>query len=419
MITKYLFNIQLFAEANVQTTLLNDEAGKNNLSPTMKEYYDTELLENAKEELYFEQFGKVQQLPEKHGKKIQWRKFDTLGPALVPLEEGVTPDGNKINMTSIEAEVTEHGDYTTVSDVLDLVAVDDVILGCTEEHGAQAGLTFDTLTRDIVAKGTNVMWAPSVKDGVITDTPDRYELDMSCKLTSTLVNQAVTRLKKKKAPKINGKYIAIIHPSVSEDLRESEGWIEAHKYAAVTEIFNGEIGELHGVRFIESNQAPIFRPELLPGVYSFTVTSANTSAGTAVTVGSDYGDLTNSECIGKSVMLNGETYTIVSGSANKIILDRAVTTAVGDTVYAFGAGKDGLAVYGCIFFGRDAYGRVELSGGAMRMIIKALGSAGSADPLDQRQTVGWKGFHAAAILYEERLLRVEVCSSYSDVDEKN
>ena len=45
------------------------------------------------------------------------------------------------------------------------------------------------------------------------------------------------------------------------------------------------------------------------------------------------------------------------------------------------------------------------------MIVKAKGSARTADPLNQRSTVGWKAAHAAAILYEERLLRVECGSS--------
>ena len=41
------------------------------------------------------------------------------------------------------------------------------------------------------------------------------------------------------------------------DLRKSDAWIEAHKYAKPEEIYNGEIGELHGCRFIENVFAPI------------------------------------------------------------------------------------------------------------------------------------------------------------------
>ena len=47
----------------------------------------------------------------------------------------------------------------------------------------------------------------------------------------------------------------------SYDLRNSKEWIEAHKYAATTEIFNGEIGELHGCRFVENVFAPILKGE--------------------------------------------------------------------------------------------------------------------------------------------------------------
>ncbi len=402
MINTNTFDIQAFADANVQTT------DSNTLTEGMQRYYDTELLENAKEELFFNQFGKVQNLPEGNGKKVQWRKFDTFGKALTPLEEGVTPDGNSMTMTSVEAEVEQYGDYTTVSDMLDMTAVDDVILSCTEEHGAQAGLTLDTLTRNEICRGTNVSFPGNVEF--------RYQLDENAKLTSTVVNKAVTKLKKNKTPKIGGKYICIIHPSVSEDLRESEGWIEAHKYAAVTEIFNGEIGELHGVRFIETNEAPIFRgADLSENSRTLTVTSANEAASDKVTVGTAGDNL-----IGRYVLIDGKKYKVtdVSGG-DKLVIDTAITVTKDTVIYPGEGGKDGCAVYGCIFFGRDAYGRVELSGGAMEMIVKSKGSAGTADPLNQRSTVGWKAAHAAAILYEERLLRVECGSSYSHTDDAN
>lgn len=397
-----IFDIQAYADANVQTT------ESNTLTEGMQRYYDTELLENAKEELFFNQFGKVQTLPEGNGKKVQWRKFDTFGKALTPLEEGVTPDGNSMTMTSVEAEVEQYGDYTTVSDMLDMTAVDDVILSCTEEHGAQAGLTLDTLTRNELCRGTNVSFPGNVEF--------RYQLDENCKLTSTVVNKAVTKLKKNKAPKINGKYICIIHPSVSEDLRESEGWIEAHKYAAVTEIFNGEIGELHGVRFIETNEAPIFRGADLSADSRNLSVQAEANAATEITIGKS---LPENSLAGRYILIGETKVKVVSNAGTKIIVDSAVSCAAKTTIYPGEGGKGGCAVYGCIFFGRDAYGRVELSGGAMEMIVKSKGSAGTADPLNQRSTVGWKAAHAAAILYEERLLRVECGSSYSLTDEAN
>ena len=63
------------------------------------------------------------------------------------------------------------------------------------------------------------------------------------------------------APTFDGKYVCILHPSVAFDLRQDEAWIAAHQYAAATELFSGEIGELHGVRFVETTEAKIFRGE--------------------------------------------------------------------------------------------------------------------------------------------------------------
>ena len=258
-----LFNLQLMADAgtlvNTTTGTANaytgDKTTSSDMAPTMKTYYDTELLENARSENVLSQLGKKQSLPRKHGKTVEWRKFNTFEKALTPLQEAVIPTGKKFGMTSINVAVQQFGDYTTVSDQLDMHAVDPVILGATEEMGAAAGATADTLVRNVLITGTNVMYAPNGS----TPVTSRANLTAACKLTPDVVHKAVTWLKKCKAPKFDGKwYVAVIHPSVAYDLTSSAEWIEAHKYAATTEIFNGEIGQLRGCRFIESNEAPVF-----------------------------------------------------------------------------------------------------------------------------------------------------------------
>lgn len=260
-------NLQLFAAGtvvNATTAYVNSDTGTttnfegaNTLSPTMKTYYDTELLENARSELIFAQFGRRQPLPANKGRTVEWRKWNTLPNAGV-LTEGVIPNGEKLGMTTLTASLQQYGMFVAITDLLDLHAIDNVLLGATEELGASAGETKDVLIRNVLQTGTNVMYADTVTSGTST-TPTGYS-EMSAdnnRLTPDMVNKAATWLKKSKAPKINGKYVAIIHPSVSYDLRKSDEWIEAHKYAATTEIFNGEIGELHGVRFIESPNAKI------------------------------------------------------------------------------------------------------------------------------------------------------------------
>ena len=333
------FNLQLFAgNANTNVATVTSEQGVDSLNPnvsvTMKTFYKTSLLENARNEHYFNQFGQKQPLPKNNGKKVEWRKFETYDKATTPLVEGVTPDGNTVKMTKIEQEIKQYGDYTTISDRLELEAVDPIIVAVTEEHGAQAGDTVDTITRNELMTGANVMF-PNKR-------ADREHLVTGDLITPTLIDQAVTFLKKNHAPTINGDYIAIIHPSVAYDLRESTAWLDVHKYAQPGEIYNGEIGKLHGVRFIENTEAKVWK-----------------------------------------------------------------------------SGDSANAVYATTIFGKDAYGIIEPSAESMEVIVKQRGSAGTSDPLDQRSTVGWKCSHAAKILYEERLVRLETLSYFSDVDKAN
>lgn len=408
-------NLQLFAVAASDINRTSDNTSGNDFSPTMKEYYDTELLENARANLYFNQFGKKQPLPANNGDTVEWRKFNTFSKAMTPLTEGVTPEPSKFGMTKIKQSISQHGDYTYISDRLDAEAVDPIIVGATEEFGASAGETLDAVTRNEVVTGTYVLY-PNSKTS-------RYALETTDRITGTLVNKAFTHLKKMKAPKIEGCYVCIIHPSVSFDLREDDDWIDAHKYASPEEIFNGEIGKLHNVRFVESTEAKIFCGEDLSDS-SRTLTVASAASATDTISVSE--TLTEDELIGRLVLIDGVQYEISDNGTSTITLidplteeAASVTASASTVIYPGEGGSAGTAVYALEFFGKDAWGVVEPSAEGMEMIIKPKGSAGTADPLNQRSSVGWKASTAAKILYEERLLRLEVCSEYSDVDEAN
>ena len=257
-------NLQLFAPVNPTVITSNNVTPLNttaqnatgaDMSPTMKTFYDTALLENAREQMVFTQLGKKQPMK---GNKVEWRKFNTFAKALTPLTEGVIPTGKTFGMTAISADTNQYGDYVAVTDRLELESFDDVIYGATEEMGAAEGETFDTLTRNIISAGTSVAYAPKYVSGVETKVNDPKDLDSTAVLTPKLVAQVATWLKKNKAPKFEGNtYVMVIHPSQAYDLRESEEWKEFHKYTDVAPIFNGEIGTLHGIRFIESNNVKV------------------------------------------------------------------------------------------------------------------------------------------------------------------
>lgn len=405
-------NIQLFADGTDA-----NKTTQSSMSAQMKEFYDTELLENSRKDIFFGQFGEKQPLPAGGGNKVEWRKWNTFDKALTPLTEGVTPTGQTFGSTKIETECYQHGTYTKITDKLELQAIDDVILGAAEEMGASAGETQDTLIRNRVIAGTNVYYAP---DGN-TEVTSRKDLNKNCVLTPTLINKVATKLKKAKAPKIDGSYIMMIHPSCSFDIRESDGWKDVHKYSAVKEIFNGEIGELHGVRFIENDNVKVIAPAVISdSLNKLTVKTAVTNAGKSITVNEK---LTAVSGVDIPVYIAGKENSITaiaeSGDNSVLTLKNDVTVAAGDMICGQGAGKDGSAVYCNIAMGAKAYGIVDPEGAGLEMIIHDKNSGGTENPLNLYSTIGYKFMYGCKILYPERLVRVECGSEFSAVDEEN
>ena len=245
----YTINLQLFADPNTNTTL---DSG---LSVENKTYYDMALIDAAQPQLVHNQFGQKRDIPKNGGKKIEFRQYASFPKALTPLTEGVTPDGRKLSVTSIEAEVSQYGDYVTLSDMLDLTAIDNNVLEATKAIGRQAGLTLDTITRNVLHSGKNVFYCPKGDGSEVTS---RSGLDASCKLTVKMVKKVAAFLKAQNAPKLDGSYVAIIHPFCAFDLMEDREWKYPHEYQDTTNIYEGEIGKIAGVRFVESSEAKIY-----------------------------------------------------------------------------------------------------------------------------------------------------------------
>ena len=404
----YKLILNLFAEVQVTT--------QPSLSAEMKTIYDMRLIDEASPMLVHEQFGQKRPIPQGSGKTIEFRKFSPLPKALVPLTEGVTPSGNSLEVTNMTATVEQFGDFIVQSDVLELTAIDNTILEATKLLGRQAGLTMDTIVRNIMNSGTNVSYAPKISGSTETEVTSRKDLDKTAKLTVDVVQRIVAKLRAQNAPTINGDYVAIIHPYVAYDLMRDPEWIDAHKYSTPENIYTGEIGKIGGVRFVQSTEAKIFAPKI-----KGKVKTAVSSAGTSITV---EGNLPTMTGVSVPCYLGGNINTITaiaeaSDGVYTVTLGTAATAAVGDLLVDREGTADGLAVFSCLFLGDGAYGVTEVTGGGLQTIIKQKGSAGTADPLDQRSSVGWKGLKTAKILVDNYLVRCEVCSRYSDTASAN
>lgn len=318
-------NLRLFDGAPANTTTATGMAVE------MKTFYDRTLIENAEPELVHDQWAQTRDIPKNGGKTIEFRKYDQLPKALTPLTEGVTPEGREMKVTKLEATVKQYGGFVALSDLLILTAIDNNIVEASELIGSQAGRTLDTISREVMNAGTNVQYA----EGQATS---RAEITSDMKLTVKAVKMAVRFLKKQNAKRINGYFYGIINPDCSFDLTEDEKFVEVVKYKTPEKIYNGEIGAIEGVRFVETTEAKIFA----------------------------------------------------------------------------GAGASGIDVYSTLILAANAYATTKIKGGGLETIIKQLGSAGTADPLDQRATVGWKALKVTEILSQQYMVRIETASTFND-----
>ena len=304
------------------------------LSPEMKTFYDKNLIRLAEPELVHDQFGQKRPIPAGNGKVIEFRKFNALPsvPSDRILSEGITPNGQFYGVTAITAQIEQYGGYITLTDMLNLTAYDNQMQEVMKLLASQAGQVADKITRDVLAGGTNVSYAGGQSS--------RANLTSADVLTIEDIKKTVRKLKRVNAKTINGSYVAIVHPDIAYDLMNDSEWIDANQYAGSSAIFNGEIGKMYGVRFVETTMAKIVKPSSLP-------------------------------------------------------------------------------IYCTLVLAENAFGVTSINGGGIETIVKQLGSGGTADPLNQRSTCGWKLNKVAKILEESYMVRIESAASFGSDAEAN
>ena len=320
-----------------QNTSVDPYTSAQDLSPEMKTFYDKNLIRLAEPQLVHDQFGQKRPIPGGNGKTIEFRKFNALPavPANMELAEGITPNGQVYGVTAITAVVKQYGGYITTTDMLNLTAYDNNMQEIMKLLASQAGRVSDTITRDILQAGTNVQYANGK-----TARTGTGGLAAGDDLKIEDIKKAVRWLRRNNAETINGDYVAIVHPDVVYDLMNDTEWVDANEYAGSARIFSGEVGKMYGVRFVQSTQAKIYKPDSLP-------------------------------------------------------------------------------IYGTLVLAQNAFGVTSINNGGIETIVKQLGSGGTADPLNQRATAGWKLNKTATILTQEYMVRIESTASYGALAEAN
>lgn len=408
MITKKMILLPVILNLFDGNTNVTTDPG---LSDEMKTFYSDYLIDLAQPELVHDQFGQKHPIPKNGGKTIEFRKYNPLPKALKPLTEGVTPDGGKLSMSVITAKVEQYGFFVEISDVLLLTAIDNNLVQATQQLGRQAGSTLDTITRETLNGGTNVQYG----EGQVDSRSKLYYTSENdnCNLTVNAIRKAVRFLKVMNTPRINGDYVGIIHPDCSYDLMNDPKWVNVKTYSDPKGIYEGEIGKIEGVRFVETSEAKIFSGDNLASDSRTLLVNGQVSASKSITF--DGGTVAAGELVGRKILIGDVVTTVEENTTTTMTVKDNVTAADNAVIYPGEAGKGGRGIYSTLILGANAYGITEIEGGGLQHIVKQLGSAGSADPLDQRATAGWKAIRAVERLIEPYMIRIETTSTFDGV----
>jgi len=246
------------------TTTANLEASQKALGI----YFDTRVIESLQPNLYFEQFGEVQNVPQGN----YTSRFFTFNPVatsdVVTLTEGTGPTPIAVSVNGVDVTPTQYGVSVEMTDLVVLTSAFELTNYTLSEVGKAMARKIDTVIQSVVNAGTNVIYAGSATS--------RATIGASDLLTAGLIRKAAQKLRKNSAPEFpGGGYVAVAHPDAIYDLTGESGtgsWIDVHKYAQPQNIFNGELGSLLGVRLVQSPNVQTFSSTVT--VYPTTVLGA-------------------------------------------------------------------------------------------------------------------------------------------------
>ena len=262
------------------TTATGDGAG--DVKNSLQDYFSRELLRTIEDNLVLSQFASKQALPEKSGGDLTMKFFRYAKGAasnVSSLTEGTTPTANVLQLESVSADLAQYGQVIDITDLLTALELFNNVEQATLRIGRDAALKLDEIIRNEVFSNVGTT-AGDVFSGTATD----YTFADITAADALDFLDAATGLKINNASQIDGYYVGVIGPQISRDLMNDSQWINAHHYAEPEARLRGEVGRLHGIRFVETSV-----PHRLVTGSQYTYNAAGTAYGSIVFGDQAYG----------------------------------------------------------------------------------------------------------------------------------
>lgn len=362
------------ADINAVINFVNQQAsGGAPIAP--EDFYSLQLLDtirlDAEHYVYYQQ---ADTMPiQNKADKLVLRRWAALQAHTVPLTEGVPPVSDKGSVKKYEMEAYQYGRYMEFTDKVDFKVVDPVVAHYTKEYSLVAMETLDLLAREALMTVAQKYYASA------GETPVTAATGLTVQSIPKMNELRKIILCMKKAlikPRSNGKYLVIGTPEFYFDLFSDplvQSWMTINQSTGnMYDKVSQPLPDMFDMSFIETMAAPV-SGEFYDSDGNLQMRTIN-SSGTLGTVAGSTGYVD-----AESDYVNDPT----TGKPASYIPNRKE--------WNLGSGNSEFKMHHILILGKEALVRTGLSGqDSARMYTKALGSAGVLDPIDQRQSIGFK-----------------------------
>lgn len=243
--------------------LATAETTTSSLTNTIKTYYDRLLLEVLDPQTKFYQFATLKPLPTGEGTSVIWNRPVRLsrGQKLVA---GEKPSANELSTAKVSALIEIYGGFSLLQDLVTLTSITDVMNLATERLAVQAAETIDyAIMQAIIMNndlpGVSALHVVKTSAALVMSTQNFVGNVYSNVLIAVSdVRQCAGELRRRNVIPYDGEnFVGIIHPVTETSLTSDSTWQNWHQYTTPEYLYRGEIGRVHGVRFVRSSLAPI------------------------------------------------------------------------------------------------------------------------------------------------------------------
>lgn len=214
----------------------------------------------AQENFLYEQLGLAGRIPKGEGKTVVWNRMTNPTAKTTPLTEGTDPTPAGLSATLLSATLSQYGNFEQVTDLLQLTSLDTTVKEAMDVLAYEAAKTIDTVIRDAIATGGVGLIATAAYSNSAGFTPTRNSINADDVISVADIRRGVRQLNRFSAkPHTKDRFVGVAHPDVIFDIQGDSNWVNAHIYTekGINSVYNGEAGEIYGVRFVMTEQAPI------------------------------------------------------------------------------------------------------------------------------------------------------------------